>query len=69
MSIQYCPDKGETTVSISTKEVPQADLHVWLAAATLRTVESIARADSRSGRRKLVAVLAGQVRTLRKACG
>lgn len=56
-------------MSISTKGVPQADLHVWLAAATLRTVESIARADSRSARRKLVAVLAGQVRTLRKACG
>jgi len=69
MSIQYCPDRGETTVSISTKGVPQADLHVWLAAAILRTSASIASTDSRLARRKLVAVLAGQVRTLRKACG
>ncbi|MEV5456652.1 hypothetical protein ACFT0G_40510 [Streptomyces sp. NPDC057020] len=56
----------EVPVTISTKGVSQSDLPVWLALGALRTVESISREGRKATRRKLVAVLASQVKELRR---
>ncbi len=56
----------EVPVTISAKGVSQSDLHVWLALGALRTVESISREGRQATRRKLVAVLASQVKELRR---
>ena len=66
MSILCNPIAQEVVATISTKEVRRSDWHVWLALGALHTVESIAKEAHRPTRRKLIAVLARQVRAMRQ---
>ncbi|WP_314402441.1 hypothetical protein [Stenotrophomonas rhizophila] len=66
MSIQFDPDSGVVRVEICVRGGARGDLNRPLVLGALHTLESIAEQNQGAVRRKLIAVLGSQVRTLKR---